>query len=568
MLQSKVYIPTLKETPNDAEIKSHQLLLRAGYIRQVTAGVYAYLPLAYRVLDNIKDIIRQEHEKIDAIEMMMPEMLPADLWQESGRYDTYGPELFKLQDRHQRDFILGPTHEETFTDIIRGEVTSYKRLPLILYQIQNKYRDERRPRSGLLRGREFLMKDAYSFDKDEAGLDESYKKFDACYEEIFSRLKLDFRGIIGDGGAMGGSDSKEFMAISEVGEDTFAYSDNGPYAANLEMAESKIDLTPSKAAEEDLEKVHTPATKTIEDISDFLGVQTDQTIKSLFFMADEKPVLALIRGDYEINDVKLKNFLGADFLELATEEETHQYFNCIPGFIGPVGVSEDILLVADLTVQGMKNAVVGANEEDHHYKNANPGRDFQVGDFVDIRTVKEGESSPDGKGQLVFARGIEIGHIFKLGTRYSETLGATILDENGKSKPIIMGSYGIGVSRLLSALIEQKADDKGLVWDPAIAPYDLHLLPINYKKADQKDLADQLYKELQEAGYSVLMDDRDERAGVKFADSDLIGIPIRVTVGKRASDGIVEVKIRKDGQEEELAAKDLEAYLKDVLPKL
>ncbi|WP_028273588.1 proline--tRNA ligase [Atopococcus tabaci] len=565
MRQTKLFAPTLRETPSDADILSHQLLLRAGYIRQVTSGVYTYLPLATRVMENIKTVIREEHEKIDAVEMLMPTLLPTDLWLESGRYETYGPELIKLKDRHGRDFILGPTHEEAFTNLLRNEVTSYKRLPLILYQFQTKFRDEKRPRFGLMRSREFLMKDAYSFDDSYENLDVSYKKFEQAYTNIFQRLHLEFRAIIGDAGAMGGQDSKEFMALSESGEDTVVYSDESDYAANLEMATSLYTPQKSDDPEKELEKVSTPDTKTIDQVADFLGVDASNILKSILFIADEQPVLAVVRGDHDVNEVKLRNYLGAETLEMATDEETVEYMKTEPGYISPVGAPENVRVIADLYVQDMKNMVAGANEKDAHFVNANLNRDMTVESFEDIRFVQEGEPSPDGKGTLRFTRGIEIGHIFKLGTRYSESMNATILDQNGKAVPMVMGSYGIGVSRLLSALAEQYADEKGLVWPKDIAPYDIHLVPIQMKKEDQRALAEELYSTLQDNKFTVLMDDRNERAGVKFADADLMGLPIRVTIGKKAAEGIVEVTLRKTGETLEVRKDELINTLRFLL---
>lgn len=565
MRQTKLFAPTLRETPSDADILSHQLLLRAGYIRQVTSGVYTYLPLATRVMENIKTVIREEHEKIDAVEMLMPTLLPTDLWLESGRYETYGPELIKLKDRHGRDFILGPTHEEAFTNLLRNEITSYKRLPLILYQFQTKFRDEKRPRFGLMRSREFLMKDAYSFDDSYENLDVSYKKFEQAYTNIFQRLHLEFRAIIGDAGAMGGQDSKEFMALSESGEDTVVYSDESDYAANLEMATSVYTPQKNDDPEKELEKVSTPDAKTIDQVAEFLGVESSSILKSILFIADEQPVLAVVRGDHDVNEVKLRNYLGAETLEMATDEETVEYMKTEPGYISPVGAPENVRVIADVYVQDMKNMVAGANEKDAHFVNANLNRDMTVESFEDIRFVQEGEPSPDGKGTLRFTRGIEIGHIFKLGTRYSESMNATILDQNGKAVPMVMGSYGIGVSRLLSALAEQYADEKGLVWPKDIAPYEIHLVPIQMKKEDQRALAEELYSTLQDNKFTVLMDDRNERAGVKFADADLMGLPIRVTIGKKAAEGIVEVTLRKTGETLEVRKDELINTLRFLL---
>lgn len=565
MKQSKMLIPTLKEVPSDAEALSHQLMLRAGYIKQVTAGVYAYLPLAYRVLNNIETIIRDEMDKIDAVEMLVPGVLPAELWEESGRYKTYGANLFKLKDRHERNFILGPTHEETFTKIIKDAIKTYKKLPLTLYQIQMKYRDESRPRFGLLRGREFLMLDDYSFHTDMESLDQTYRDMDKAYQQIFERVGLDFRGIIADAGAMGGKDSKEFMAIAPIGEDTVVYSDSSDYAANLEMAKNLRINKKSHETPKELTKVATPDAKTIDEVSAFLEVEPESMIKTLVFMADEEPVIVLMRGNDELNEVKLKNYLDCDFLDPAEDAQARELLGADFGSLGPVGVAKDVKIVADLDVEGMVNANVGANENGYHYMNANIERDYRVDDFVDLRTVKEGDLSPDGEGVLKFTRGIEIGHIFKLGTRYSESLGATVLDENGREVPIIMGSYGIGVSRLLSAIVEQNSDENGIIWPRSIAPFDIHVVPVNVKKEEQVKLATEITTMLEDAGYKVLVDDRKERPGVKFADVDLIGLPARITVGKKADEGIVEIKLRRTGETLEVKTDELLNSIKILL---
>lgn len=565
MKQSKMLIPTLKEVPSDAEALSHQLMLRAGYIKQVTAGVYAYLPLAYRVLNNIETIIRDEMDKIDAVEMLVPGVLPAELWEESGRYKTYGANLFKLKDRHERDFILGPTHEETFTKIIKDAIKTYKKLPLTLYQIQMKYRDESRPRFGLLRGREFLMLDDYSFHTDMESLDQTYRDMDKAYQQIFERVGLDFRGIIADAGAMGGKDSKEFMAIAPIGEDTVVYSDSSDYAANLEMAKNLRINKKSHETPKELTKVATPDAKTIDEVSAFLEVEPESMIKTLVFMADEEPVIVLMRGNDELNEVKLKNYLDCDFLDPAEDAQARELLGADFGSLGPVGVAKDVKIVADLDIEGMVNANVGANENGYHYMNANIERDYRVDDFVDLRTVKEGDLSPDGEGVLKFTRGIEIGHIFKLGTRYSESLGATVLDENGREVPIIMGSYGIGVSRLLSAIVEQNSDENGIIWPRSIAPFDIHVVPVNVKKEEQVKLATEITTMLEDAGYKVLVDDRKERPGVKFADADLIGLPARITVGKKADEGIVEIKLRRTGETLEVKTDELLNSIKILL---
>lgn len=557
MKQSKLLIPTLKEVPSDAEAISHQLMLRGGYIKQITAGMYAYLPLAYRVLRNIETIIREEMENIDAAEMLVPAALPAELWQQTGRYETYGPNLFKFQDRHERDFILGPTHEETFTTIVRDAVKTYKKLPITLYQIQTKYRDENRPRFGLLRGREFIMKDAYSFHAEEESLDKTFRDMDSAYTNVFNRVGLNFRSIIGDAGAMGGNNSKEFMAIAPIGEDTVVYSDESDYAANLEMAQNKRTMPKSHETLGELQKVATPGAKTIDEVAEFLGSSADREIKTLLFIADEKPFVVLMHGNDEVNEVKLKNYLSCDFLRPAEEDEARKYLGAGFGSLGPVGVSEEIEILADLDVENMANASVGANEDGFHYLNANLGRDFSVTHFADLRTVQEGEISPDGKGRLKFTRGIEIGHIFKLGTRYSKDLDAVVLDENGRQLPIIMGCYGIGVSRLLSAIVEQHSDENGIVWPRSIAPFDVHVIPVNVKKEEQVELSEKVSELLENAGYKVLVDDRKERPGVKFADSDLIGIPARITVGKKAAEGIVEIKLRRTGETLEVKLDEL-----------
>ncbi len=565
MKQSKVFIPTLRETPADAEVISHQMMLRAGYIRQVTAGVYAYLPLAQRVLNKISKIIREEMERIDASEMTTPMLLPAELWQESGRYESYGPDLFKLRNRHDRDMILGPTHEETMTALIRDDIKSYKRLPLTVYQIQTKLRDERRPRFGLLRGREFIMKDAYSFSVDQAGLDETYRNMEAAYINIFDRVGLNYRVIVGDAGAMGGSDSKEFSAPAEAGEDIIAYSDESEYAANLEMARDLYTANKSHAPLADLEKIATPEVKTIDELAAYIETTADNLVKTILMIADEQPIMLLIRGDYEVNEVKVQNLLQADELRMATDEEVLDILGAPFGSLGPTGVGEEVKIIADEWVTDMVNITVGANEAGFHFLNANVERDFRIDEVADIRTAREGDLAIDGKGHLQFAKGIEIGHIFKLGTRYSKTMGAQVLDDNGRQADIIMGSYGIGVSRLLSAIAEQTADEQGLAWPTAVAPWDVHLVPMKYKDEVQGALADQLNDQLTTAGFEVLLDDRNERPGVKFADADLIGLPVRVTIGKKAGEGIVEVKTRKAEEAIEVRADELANVLEILL---
>ena len=607
MKQSKMLIPTLREMPSDAQVISHALMLRAGYVRQVSAGVYSYLPLANRVIEKAKKIMREEFDKIGAVEMLAPALLSADLWRESGRYETYGEDLYKLKNREKSDFILGPTHEETFTAIVRDSVKSYKQLPLNLYQIQPKYRDEKRPRNGLLRTREFIMKDAYSFHANYDSLDVAYDEYKSAYEKIFTRSELDFKAIIGDGGAMGGKDSQEFMAITpdrtdvnrwvvldksvasfdEIpedvqeairteltswmvsGEDTIAYSSESSYAANLEMATDEYKPAGRVVTDEEVARVSTPDCKTIDEVAAFLGLDESQTIKTLVYMADESPVVALLVGNDQLNEVKLKNHLAADFFDVASEDQVRQLLGAGFGSLGPVNLPEGVRIIADRKVQDLANAVVGANEDGYHLTGVNPGRDFTA-EYVDIREVREGEISPDGQGVLKFARGIEIGHIFKLGTRYSDSMNANVLDENGRAVPMIMGCYGIGVSRLLSAVMEQHARlfvNKtpkgefryawGINFPKELAPFDVHLIPVNVKDEEALALTDQIEANLLSAGYEVLVDDRNERAGVKFSDSDLIGLPIRVTVGKKAAEGIVEVKIKATGDTIEVHADNL-----------
>ncbi|MGE6753078.1 proline--tRNA ligase [Rossellomorea sp. NPDC071047] len=561
MKQRNTFIPTLRETPADAEIKSHQLLLRAGFIRQNASGIYSFLPLGNKVLKKVEEIVREELDAAGAVEMLMPALQPSELWKESGRWGTYGPELMRMHDRHDREFALGATHEEVITSLVRDEIKSYKRLPLTMYQIQTKFRDEKRPRFGLLRGREFIMKDAYSFHSSSESLDQTYDALFQAYSNIFSRCGLNFRAVIADSGAMGGKDTHEFMVLSEVGEDTIAYSDQSDYAANIEMAEVVDSYTQSAEEMLELKKISTPESKSIEEVSSFLSIEKDQCVKSLLFKVDDDHVLVLSRGDHEINDIKVKNLLNAGVVELASAEETKALIGCEIGSIGPCSLDKGVKIIADHAVKYIRNGVAGANEAGYHFTNVNPERDFEVSRYADLRFIQEGDTSPDGNGTIVFAKGIEVGHVFKLGTRYSDALGSSFLDENGRSQSIIMGCYGIGVSRTLAAVAEQFNDDNGLVWPTNLSPYDLHLIPINMKDEAQANLASELYDTFKENRYDVLMDDRAERPGVKFADSDLIGLPIRITVGKKAGEGIVEVKVRSTGEM-------LEVHKDELLPKL
>ena len=567
MKQSMTFIPTLREIPADAEVKSHQLLLKAGFMRQNASGVYSFLPLGKRVLQKVENIVREEMDGADAVELLMPALQQAELWQESGRWYTYGPELMRLRDRNDREFALGATHEEVITSLVRDEVKSYKKLPLTMYQIQTKFRDEKRPRFGLLRGREFIMKDAYSFHSSKESLDDVYQKLFQAYSNVFSRCGLNFRAVIADSGAMGGKDTHEFMVLSDIGEDTIAYSDTSNYAANIEMAPVVMEYTRSSEALKEMDKVKTENQKTIEEVAGYLEVSHENLIKSLLFKVDEQYVLVLVRGDHEVNDVKLKNLLEAGSVELASAEETKIVLSCPVGSLGPVGVTQ-VRIVADHAVEAVVNGVCGANEEHYHFINVNPGRDFNVEQYADLRFIKEGDPSPDGSGTIVFAKGIEVGHVFKLGTRYSEAMNATYLDENGKSQPMIMGCYGIGVSRTVAAVAEQYNDENGLVWPANIAPYQLHLIAVNMKDETQAQLANELYKELQGERFEILFDDRQERPGVKFADSDLIGLPLRITVGKKASEGIVEVKVRKTGEVTEVNRSELAGTLASMLKSI
>ncbi|MBC9783456.1 proline--tRNA ligase [Heliobacterium chlorum] len=549
MRMSQLFAPTLRETPAEAEVISHQLLLRAGFIRRSSAGVYHYLPLAQRVLQKIMAIVREEMNAAGGQELLMPVIQPAELWLESGRWNVYGDELFRLKDRHQRDFCLGPTHEEIITDLVKNNVTSYRDLPLMLYQIANKYRDERRPRFGLMRGREFIMKDLYSFDRDEAGLHESYRKMYEAYTNIFRRCGLKFRPVEADAGAIGGTGgSHEFMVLAESGEAEIVYCDACEYAANVEKAECKPQNQPGKPALP-MEKVSTPGQKSIEDVSNFLKVNPTDTIKTMIFRADDQLVMVLIRGDREINEIKLKNKLDCLDLRLASEAECLEVSPGGTGYLGPVGI-KGIPIYADLEVMTLTRAVVGANEPEAHLIQVLPNRDFSVTEVADLRMIQAGEPCPQCGAPVKKARGIEVGQVFKLGTKYSKSMGCTYLDEKGQEQLMVMGCYGIGVSRTIASAVEQNYDANGIVWPVAIAPYQIVVVPVSNKDAAQMEAAEAIYKELQQKGVDVMLDDRAERPGVKFKDADLIGFPIRITVGnKLASEGLVEVKLRNNGDQ-------------------
>lgn len=548
-------MPTLREVPAEAEIASHQLMLRAGLIRKLAAGVYSYLPLGLRSLKKVEQIVREEMDKSGAQELLMSALLPAEAYQASGRWEVFGPSMFKLKDRNDRDFCLGPTHEELFTQTVIDNVRSYKEYPMTLYQIQTKYRDEGRPRFGLIRGREFIMKDAYSFDLDEKGLDESYKKMYDAYNRIFKRLGLDFTIVDADSGAMGGSGSQEFMVKSPVGEDGIAYCDECGYAANYEKCECIPQPVEQPEGEAALEKIETPNAHTIEELVNSLGMEAYNFAKTIIYKADDKYIAAMVRGDRDVNEVKLKNLVGCtDDLELAEPAVVRDITHAQVGFAGPIGL--DIPVYADKEVAMMKNFIVGANETDMHYKNVNIGRDFNPDTIADIRVVVTGDKCPKCGGTIKSEQGIEVGHIFKLGTKYSDALGLKYLDESGKQKTVIMGCYGIGVTRCLAAAVEQLHDDNGIIWPVSIAPYHAIVVPANYKSEEQMTEAERIYAALNDAGIETLLDDRSERAGVKFKDADLIGIPVRIVVGKKIGDGIVEYKERTMEKAEEMAADD------------
>ena len=554
MKMSNMLVSTLREVPAEAEIDSHKLMLRAGMIRKMAAGIYNYMPIGLKVLKNIEEIVREEMNTAGAQEFLASAVLPAELWQESGRWDVYGDEMFRLKDRNNRDFCLGPTHEEVFTDIARNEIKSYKQLPVNLYQIQTKYRDERRPRFGIMRSREFIMKDAYSFDKDQAGLDVSYDKMHDAYVKIFNRCGIDAKCVEADSGAIGGANSAEFMVKSEVGEDDVVFCSACDYAAIIEKAEA----TPEKAEVEELlemEKVATPDSRGIYEVSEFLKVSPKKTVKLLMFNVDGKIVGVVVRGDREVNEVKVANAAQASGdIIMASNEEYTKATNCEPGFGGPVGIKVDLLLV-DEEVANMYNMILGANETGYHLKNVNYGRDFEgvVGDF---RKIESGEKCPKCGSEVTIARGTEVGHIFKLGTKYSAAMNATFIDENGKNVPFVMGCYGIGVTRTMASIIEQHHDENGIIWPLSVAPYHVSVIPVNIKDEAQMKIANKLYDELRKIGVDAILDDRNERPGVKFKDSELIGIPMRVTVGKKITDGEVEFKLR-DGEMEVIKIEDV-----------
>ncbi|NLD10397.1 MAG: proline--tRNA ligase [Clostridiales bacterium] len=574
MKLSKMHLKTLREVPAEAEIPSHILLLRTGMIRKLVSGVYGFMPMGWRSVRKIEEIIRQEMDAAGGEEIHMSAIQPAELWQESGRWEAYGPELWRIKDRNGRDFCLGPTHEEVFTDLIRNDVSSYRQLPVLLYQIQTKYRDEARPRFGLMRSREFIMKDLYSFDADEAGLDVSYKAMYDAYDKIFTRCGLTFRPVEADTGAIGGSNSHEFTALSEVGESEIAYCEKCSMAAAVERAEGvdaeaqdHVDMLP-------MEEVNTPGTKTIEEVADFLHMDAKETMKALLFVTydaegkEDGYVAAFVRGDRDANMIKLVNALGIaeHQIEFADEEKMSAATGCVGGFTGPVGL-HDCKIVVDSELPGLKNLCAGACKENYHLKNVNYGRDYKGDIVADIKMLKAGDPCPVCGAPIKHARGIEVGQVFKLGTKYSESMHATYLDENQKEHPLLMGCYGIGVTRTLAAVVEQNHDENGIIWPMAIAPYHVIVTLVKENDPAQKEMAEKIYKELAAAGVEVLLDDRKERPGVKFKDADLLGIPVRITVGKLAAEGKVEYKLRRDADKEEITASDAVSRAIEIVNK-
>lgn len=565
---SKSYIKTLKETPKEAETASHKLLLRASMIKKLTSGVYTYLPLGYKALKKVENIVREEMDRAGSQEILMPVLQPAELWKESGRWDVMGPLMMKLQDRNKRDFVLGPTHEEVVTDLIRNDISSYKALPLSLYQIQTKFRDEIRPRFGLMRGREFVMKDAYSFHATAESLDEEFLNMRDTYSRIFSRCGLKFRPVEADSGAIGGSGSQEFHVLADSGEDEIIYCDSCSYAANVETAVSRVEASPVEELK-NAELIDTPNVSKIDDIVQFLNIPYRKTVKAMMYrdMGNDQVYMVLMRGDYEVNETKLKNIVNAVEVALLTDEELEKH-GLIKGFIGPYGIElGDIKVIADTAVTEINNHTAGGNKMDTHYINVNYGRDYKADIVADIKTVKVGETCERCGGKLHSARGIEVGHIFKLGDKYSKALNATFLDDKGESKVMLMGCYGIGVSRTLASAIEQNNDEFGIIWPTALAPYIVDVIPANMKNEAQVKVAEEIYEALLNDGIDSMIDDRDERPGFKFKDADLIGFPFKVVSGKRAEEGIVEFKIRKTGETLEISKDDVVSTVRELMKK-
>jgi len=559
MKASQSFLATLKEAPSDAEVVSHKLMVRAGLIRKLSAGIYNYLPLGLKVIRKVENIIREEMNRAGAIELLMPMIQPAELWQETGRWEKMGPELLRIKDRHERDFLIQPTSEEVITDLARNEIKSYKQLPVNFYQIQTKFRDERRPRFGIMRGREFSMKDAYSFDRDVEGLKKSYQIMFDAYTKIFQRMGLKFRAVTADNGAIGGSGSQEFHVIADTGEDAIVYCPSSDYAANLEAAESLSLIVSRAAPQQPMQKIATPTQTNCAEVANFLSIPLETTVKSLLFAVDQekgpaKLFMLLLRGDHELNEVKASKVPGMAESRFATEAEIKQACNAPAGYLGPVGLDTSVTLVADRTVANMSDFVCGANLAGHHLNGVNWGRDLPEPLVMDLRNAVIGDPSPDGKGVVDICRGIEVGHVFQLGTRYSEAMGCSYLDQQGKSQPMVMGCYGIGVTRLLGAAIEQGHDERGIIWPISMAPFEVVICPMNYDKSEAvKATADQLHEQLLTAGIDVVLDDRGERPGAMFADWELIGAPFRVVIGERGlADSLVEFKGRTDAESQNI----------------
>jgi len=569
MRVSQFFLSTTKEAPSEAELVSHKLMLRAGLIRRLGSGLYTWMPLGLRVLRRVEAVVREEMNRSGAIELLMPAVQPAELWEETGRWAVFGPQMLKIKDRHQRDFCFGPTHEEVITDIARREIRSYRQLPLNFYQIQMKFRDEIRPRFGVMRAREFLMKDAYSFHASRDSLAATYQTMYEAYTRIFSRLGLSFRAVAADTGAIGGSASHEFHVLADSGEDLIAYCPDSDYAANVELAEALAPSSPRAAPLETLREVDTPKQTTCEDVAALLDIPLTRTVKLVAVMAGEQMVVLLLRGDHMLNEVKLGKLPDMADFRLANEAEIRAAFDCPPGFLGPVGIDRSrIRVIADRSAAAMSDFVCGANKPKLHLAGVNFGRDLKEPDVVaDIRNVVDGDPSPDGMGSLALCRGIEVGHVFQLGNKYSQAMNATYLDESGKAQALEMGCYGIGVSRIVASAIEQNHDDKGIIWPPAMAPFLLDIVAIGYAKSEMvRQAADTLYSELSHAGFDVMLDDRDERPGVMFADAELIGIPHRVTVGERGlKEGVIEYQSRRGGEAQKIALSDANEFLTKLL---
>ena len=566
MRYSEMFLPTTKETPSDAEIVSHQLMLRAGMIRKLAGGIYSYLPLGYRVIRKVENIVREEMNRAGAQEVFLPAVQPAELWMESGRWNMYGKELLRFKDRHNRDYCIGPTHEEVITALVRDEIQTYRQLPRNLYQIQTKFRDEIRPRFGIMRSREFGMKDAYSFDATEKGAEESYGKMFDAYNRIFERCGLHFRPVEADSGNIGGSFSHEFMVTADSGEDAMVHCTSCTYAANLEKAECPRPDANQTSEETDLplEEVHTPDVRTIEEVCAFLDVAPSDVVKTMIFMCDGEPLAVLVRGDEEINEIKLRNYLGCESLELAMDDTIMAVTGSPRGFAGPMGISCRIM--ADHSLMGMKNFVVGGNREHYHIKNTDTPRDFAINEYADLKVIREGDRCPRCGCEIRIVRGIEVGHVFKLGVKYSKAMHATFLDADGKEKNMIMGCYGIGIGRTVAACIEQSHDDNGIIWPLAIAPFHVIITPVNVNDEQILRTGEELYGRLVADGVEVILDDRDERAGVKFKDADLIGIPLRITIGSKSlARGAVEVRFRKSGTVENVAIEAIGDFIRGVL---